>query len=1491
MKKKFRLKKVMTIFSSIAIAIGLVFSCGFFELKNSYASSVEHFSSQKKTQDSTLNLTFYSSNLVNLSDLRTQTIYLYGENDIEKCFSFYSDYKADGLLGDITSNNEAGEYDYKSDATLGYGATEKNGQFSSILGLSNELVVAGNNGYLSLSAGVQVKSGKDKPALGNDDYDTITANLYVFSDNEASELVSSEEQSYKGGDFTQTSFSINGESLTGKNLDKIELMIKSKIKGYASLTRNMMSIKYPSVTVSSTDVTKPALSISASSTGWKPSRTISISASDNESGIFKIEYKKDGGDWTAIKDYSTNLEYKSQADETIVLDSNGTYTFRVIDNVGNISDEQVFVESAIDASTPGVEITDFSEVLNSLNVEFNANLSSDGLSPETFTFSVFDGEELVSENELVNGKNTFTLPKISNYKFKFSAYDEAGNSVTFEKTVSVKVELNIQNSYGYDPSGLVLNYTCVNSSISNQDFLLETRFFDETGETELFNVTSRGKYLLKYRVYTELNASGEPAEIFGNGELVIEITKRAVSVNRNLNVARYSGNVLNILNYFDFSEDIETIGLDYEITQNDVPASLLDAKIYDYRFFCTNENYALDEFGEIEVLPYELSVDITKNEFVYNGNIQEIEYLLTDLNGDNLVATVVYKLNGVEVSPICAGTYDVLIDYTNNSNYLLSTTATLVIEKKTAVVSAVDASITYGDALPSLDFVISGLVEADALNPSFVFTPMVSASKLFAQRYVIEFKQASGYSNDEAEIFKNYEFSFINATLTVNPKQIFAEVVGMISKFYGDKNAENFYAKLNPSDIVDGDQIDDINIVLIREEGETVGYYNITIVSQSNSNYNVVLSNSTFQIKKRVAYLSIFDAEKIYGDSNPTFTFASSNILAEDLTKDLIQIEKSSENVGKYVLSYNKSLNDSYVIIDESATFEIKPRQLKIIADEINVVFGETDPLTCRIEGLVNNDNVEVVLSRVFGDSVGSYNIIFESISSENYVLGEFVGAKYNISKRSVVVTIDDLTKTFGETDPEFTFEISNLFGDDVPQVVLKREIGENAGSYEIYVDEFISENYKLSQSNTATLQILKADIIVSKLADKTVVFNGENQFIDAIDCDYELEYIYTLGGVELTPKNAGTYLVKAVFLGDDNHNSYESNTAKFVISKANISLEKLDDQTAVYSGEVIELNRFDTEFNLNYVCLSGGDEVEPILAGTYVVQITFDGDENYNEWISEYNLTITPKYIPVVIKQNKFLFDGKEKSPIFDIELEGVSKGDIYVMFENDEVPTQIGTYSFTIKSRDELKYICNYTGSISIVNQLKEEGDDATISSVSVSMFDASVSIFENRSSHLMNKFSIIRDGRRTVTAYTFNSNKTTSNGEIFTVALPAKSSSDVKIYTIDEAGNMNEVSFSLENGNYILKINDLKIDIIVTESNKIMTYAKIIVTIIVLILSFSISKIIFAIHKKNFFKRTTSVRKFNEEEIKKNCELVSTKMRNESSITSDEFLSIKK
>ncbi|MBS1370676.1 MAG: DUF4347 domain-containing protein [Lentisphaeria bacterium] len=146
--------------------------------------------------------------------------------------------------------------------------------------------------------------------------------------------------------------------------------------------------------------------------------------------------------------------------------------------------------------------------------------------------------------------------------------------------------------------------------------------------------------------------------------------------------------------------------------------------------------------------------------------------------------------------------------------------------------------------------------------------------------------------------------------------------------------------------------------------------------------------------------------------------------------------------------------NPVYVIAGKAAV-TVTPKTIVVAVDPgQSKVYGQADPsqYTYTADGLVGDDALTGRLSRVEGENAGEYEILQNTLTAgSNYVV-RFVGGEFTVTRRSVTVRADDVSKEYGAADPALTWTIvdGTLVRLDRASGELTRRPGEKDGSYEI---------------------------------------------------------------------------------------------------------------------------------------------------------------------------------------------------------------------------------------------------------------------------------------------------------------------------------------------------------------------------------------------------------------------------------------------------------
>jgi len=1397
------MKKLNRIFKSFIASVALICGISLFAITKTNAESfafdaneyvpLSRFSVHKSSQ--TADIVFYD---IASSGSNSKTLNLYASADDAANFSYYlSDKPGDDGNGwgasELTTTYDTDGILHKvKSPTAGH---EQNAQLYSVVKLSNNMITAMNKGYVSVGASAYAwspYSGKiNLGILGtyDDQKDKTTAQLYVYNATAQTTLTgkSNTVQTFEKSEGFHN-FAYSASELAGGSNNRIVFSFKSSVQAFLGFYAfTSMKVSEPKITLSTTDVTVPEIvGLDNVPKVWAQERTIPVSFKDTESGLYKIEMQKDGGEWQQIADFSTNLEYVTEYNYNFDVNEVGSeFKFRVIDNVGNVNEmTNPFVDEYIDTVAPSAEIS-LDENFSKKQIDFSASIVPSTLSQDTFTYALKNADgDVVANGTVAEGDNSINVDVDGTYTLEVSGVDEAGNTFAWSKETVVKrtkVVLDITTDYTFNPNGTSLEYS---ENVSG-DYVINFVYKSADKSATLETLLNVGKYLVSYEV--------DAFEFVGVGEVEININPKPVEITK-------------IKTNYVYGEAFEYTLLD----KSDVGANLVvnfkladadaifeNVGTYEYEIVAQNSNYVLEETkGTAVISPLRISAEVSNNIATYDKTVKTLDIVLSH----DVEFVCEYKLNGnVVQDPMVVGVYDAYISLKEN-------------------------------------------------NP-------------------------------------NYKFENIETTLTINKAPLYIIANELQTKVYGETDEVLTYTVYG---LLTGDEISGS---LERVAGEDVGYYDITIGSLFAENYQISFTGSVFEILKKNVILFAKPAQKTYGEVDPAFSFneAIANITEADKTAFLAEgvfVRTAGENVGKYVIAFDENLRNvapfkNYTILTASASFVIKKAALEIVAENKSVEYGEVAELSYVATGIAAGEDLGITLEREAGDNVGSYKIMLAGGNFDNYDV-TFVSGTYEISAKKIEVVADNVSKYYGDAE-----DLTCLINGEVLSgiVSLSREVGESVGTYAINGYDVLSSNYEVTNFVAGTLTIEKAKISV-EIYDAEKVYGEADPVVryDVVGLKnnetVELEFVRESG------ENVGEYVVSLAESNFENYVVDEVSTAKLNIVKATPNIV-LENQTFVYSGSQIEYVS-NCGFDLEYTFYIAGTETEvPVDAGEYSIVAYFAGDENHNAATSnEATIIINKKYIPITLKKLTFLYNGLGQVPEYEIGLE--TSVSVITVYEDVTMPVEVGEYKFSMVSNNP-NYYANTTGVLKIVEILYAEDtqNSASITSSSVSAASSSIKILNNTSSSLLKAFNPLFDGRKCEAVYQFSNANVASNGDVFTVRIKAiETEAPVEIFAVDVNGNMVKTAYTLVDGYYVFSLNSLSNQIMVTTTNNMMFYARIIAFVSVIVLSIAITKGLNRKRRNNFLKRNTTIKKFSEEELHQNIGIVNDRVELQERVSGDSF-----
>lgn len=515
-------------------------------------------------------------------------------------------------------------------------------------------------------------------------------------------------------------------------------------------------------------------------------------------------------------------------------------------------------------------------------------------------------------------------------------------------------------------------------------------------------------------------------------------------------------------------------------------------------------------------------------------------------------------------------------------------------------------------------------------------------------------------SVDLEKLFPNYSFFVSPGTLTITKTKITVTAKDA-SKTYGGAEPKSFeYTITGNITKTEYDKLGPIS--LSRAEGEDAGEYEISVsVADETEDYIITAVPGKFTITPIKATVVVDDMTKVYGNATKEFTYKVTGLVGEDKLNDLsVECAKCAsnnlENVGEYELAatIKEGSNPNYTITTTPGKLTVTPKAATVTVNDAEKTYGDKDPtFTFETEGLVGEGEKlkSEKISRQEGDTVGTYkiNVAFEDGSNPNYKLTITPGT-LTINPKAVTLTADDVSKKFGETDPELTYTVDGLVKlgeteDKLAGVKLTREKGENAGTYDITatVDAKANPNYVVTVADgggTFTIIANNDKIVVTiKGHSSTGVYSGKEQTVKGFDISteskaYDLKFVEFTGDSVVSGIDAGTY---EMGLSESNFKNTSVNYPNVVFEVTDGSLE-ITPKSLVVSAVADSITygeELPTEFKWTVDSLLNGDALDNIHvsiektglldAGEYVLD--FDKKEptttNY----------VVSKYVPAAFK------------------------------------------------------------------------------------------------------------------------------------------------------------------------------------------------------------------------------------------------------------------
>ncbi len=615
---------------------------------------------------------------------------------------------------------------------------------------------------------------------------------------------------------------------------------------------------------------------------------------------------------------------------------------------------------------------------------------------------------------------------------------------------------------------------------------------------------------------------------------------------------------------------------------------------------------------------------------------------------------------------------------------------TLTVATAPLTVTADNKSRAYGAANPAFTATYSGFVTGESATvlsgaPSYSTDATTDSP---SGSYVITPVQGTLTA-------ANYSFTFVTGTLAIDaqapslafnplPAKTYGAAPFTVAATGGAPSMTITYSSSNPAVAV----VVDATVTIIGA-GETV----ITASQQASPGYAAVSAQQTLTVKKAPLLVTAESYERHYGEPDPVFTATYSGFVnGEDTT----------------ILSGAPVITTTAGSGSPTGAYPITPALGTVAADNYDFFFA---PGTLAVDLALQNISFAGIASKTYGDEPydpgatggGSGNPLSYSSSDpavasvsgstltlvgagQTFITVSQAGNNYyapastqqllTVAPKSMTVSADNKSRTYGAVNPALTFSYSGFAtGDDqtklsgAPAVSAFADTASVSGSYPITTaaGNLFAANYTFVYVNGVLTVEKAAATVTLDAASLNRTYDGSAQAATATTNPTGLtvvfSYAYSNSNPVDSPTGVGSYTVSAVI----NDTAYSGTVSGVLtIAKAN--------QTVSFASPAAARTYGNADFGPGAVASSGlvvtygsdnamvatitaGGLIHSVGAGTATITATQAGSANYNAASATLALTVAKANLSV-IAVNKSRAAGVA-NPVFTATYPGFVNGE----------------------------------------------------------------------------------------------------------------------------------------------------------------------------------------------------------------------------------------
>ncbi|MBR5841767.1 MAG: leucine-rich repeat protein [Bacteroidaceae bacterium] len=524
-----------------------------------------------------------------------------------------------------------------------------------------------------------------------------------------------------------------------------------------------------------------------------------------------------------------------------------------------------------------------------------------------------------------------------------------------------------------------------------------------------------------------------------------------------------------------------------------------------------------------------------------------------------------------------------------------------------------------------------------------------------------------------------------------------------------------------------------MNIVNLQKEAGTYE----TVFKAIYSNGLEVDIPYTYTINKTPLTIQVNDAEKIYGDENPEFTYSFSGFVNNEdesvLSSAVAFSTKANKKsgAGTYSVSANATAKN-YEIGCTEGTLTVKKAPVTVAVNAKSRVYGDANPqFDFTYVGLKNGDGVPVFASELSTSTkatkysaVGDYEVTVSGGVATNYSFTEYIFGTLTVTQAPLNISVQSTVREYGEANPEFKFAYSGFKNDDdadclatAPTVVTSATPTSSVGEYEITPNGAEATNYAINYTS-GTLTVNKAPLTIQAEAAERV-YGDENPKFTFAYSGFKNEETYDVltnrpsAKTEAIATSAvGTYEIVPSGAEAQNYDITYKNGA-LTVTKASLSVSAVSAQKEYgEANPAIALTYSGFKNNDNEDCISekpaiAVDADKKSDVGEYA--ITVSGGKAQNYAFTEYNegvLNVVKAPLSVIAENKERLYF--EANPEFTYYCEGFKNDDAKDVITTEpsfecsaKQTSSVGEYEITLSGAEAKNYELSYQGAMLTVGK----------------------------------------------------------------------------------------------------------------------------------------------------------------------------------------------